>query len=124
MPDNKALNVLTYIPTPTLDPLHIHGWDSHTTMDNLSSFQITRWNNKPRAKVLAYKVYGGRIDEHNEITKLCKIIRTTLNLANNPTIAPPSLETDRGRKDANPVCALIKGILPEKEQELINQVRT
>jgi len=63
MPDDNALDILNYVPRPMLDPLHIHGWDAYTTMDNLSSFQVTSWNNETSAKVLAYKAYGGRIDE-------------------------------------------------------------
>lgn len=122
MPEDNALDILSYVATPALDPLHIHGWDSHTTTDNLSAFQITSWNNEPGAKALAYKAYGGRIDERDEITKLRELIKSTLSLTNNPTIAPPSPETDRGKRDTNPVCALVKGIRPEEIQELLDRV--
>jgi len=54
--------------------------------------------------------------------KLRETIKSTLGLANNPTIAPPSPESEKGRRDTNPTCALVKGILPEKEQELIERV--
>jgi hypothetical protein len=122
-PPADSLDILEYIPIPAIDPIHIHGWDTHSTTDNLSTFQINSWKRETGAKLLAYKAYGGRMAERDEITKLRNLIVSTLNLNANPIIAPPTPETNEGRRDPNPVCSLIKGILPEKAQELITRVR-
>lgn len=119
----NKLDLLKFIPIPPLDPLHIHGWDANSTMDNLNPYQVTTWKNDPGAKLFTYKAYGGRIDDRNELTKLRDTITKMLNLPAPPTIAPPSPDQDRGRRDGNPVCALIKDILPEQDQDLITRVR-
>jgi hypothetical protein len=117
--EKAILDILTYTPIPDLDPIHIHGWDTFSTTENLAPFQVNAWKAEPGAKLLAYKAYGGRITEREEIVKLRNIIVATLNLAANPTIALPTPEIDRGKKDPNPTCSLIKNLLPEKAEELI-----
>ena len=67
---NNALDVLTYIPIPEVDPLHIHGWDSFTTIDNLNPLQATAWGDEQGAKLLTYKAGGGRLDNREEIIHL------------------------------------------------------
>ena len=47
----KALDILTYVPLPPLDPLQVHGWDSIKVMENVSPAQINMWNKATGAKV-------------------------------------------------------------------------
>ena len=118
------LDILNFIPVPPPDPLQIHGWDKHSTMDNLSTFQINAWNKDSGPKLLTYKAYGGKIDDHSELSKLRDIITLALEPENSPTVAPPSPEHDRGKRDANPLCTFVKDILPEQVQDLLSRVST
>jgi hypothetical protein len=116
-----VLNVLHYIPIPPLDPLHIHGWDTAAKTDNQNASQVSRWDEEPGAKVLAYKAYGGKLDNCEDISKLREMIKSSLGITTFPTIAAPIPIEEGGKKDDPPLCSLVKGILPEKAQELLDK---
>lgn len=116
----KALDLLSYIPPPPVELLHIHGWNPSSITDNQSREQVALWDAETGAKVLVYKANGGRIDSRDEITKLRDIIQNTLGSGPSPIIAAPIPEVERGRRDGSPVCSLVRGILPDKVQLLIN----
>lgn len=114
--------VLNYIPPPPpLDPIHIHGWDPTTITDNQNPDQVALWNQETGAKVLVYKAHGGRIATREEISKVRSLIKTALEIDHLPTVATPSPTIERGRRDSAPICSLVKGILPEKAQLLIEK---
>jgi hypothetical protein len=77
------------------------------------------WNQETGAKLLAYKAFSGKITECDEISKLHDLIKTDLNLATNPIIAPPSPKLTGEGKEVGPFCALVKGILPKKAVEFV-----
>ena len=120
---NNALDVLTYITIPEEDPLHIHGWDSFTTTNNLNPLQATAWGDEQGAKLLTYKAGGGRLNNREEIIHLRDSLMTALETQVVPTIAPPSPENVRDGKDTHPVCSLIKGIQSEEAEKLLEMVR-
>ena len=112
------LDVVAHIPPPATDPLQIQGWDTYSTMENLNSTQISKWNEETGAKLLAYKASGGKLDGREDIKKLRDILTERLNLKTPPVIAPPSPEHPGGGKNLGPFCSLIKGIPPVQVQEL------
>ena len=82
----------------------------------------TKWRVEQGAKVLVYRAYEGRIDDKEEVTKLHKMIKLTLNPESNPKVAIPILEEARGRRDAPPFCMLVKGITEEEAKQLITKM--
>ena len=74
---------------------------------------------EPGDKVLAYKAYGGKIEDRDEVIKLGDILKTKLNLHNNPTVATPVPAT-KNKKHLPPLCALIGRIPPQKAHFLLN----
>lgn len=118
----KALDILTYIPHPPLDPIQIQGWDTIKALENISEAQRNIWMNAMEAKVLTYKAYGGRIDNREDIIKVRELIRKSLKITTGPMVSPPAPEVNLGKKDTLPFCTLVRGILPEKAQELIEKV--
>ena len=118
-----ALDALTYIRAPSRDPLEIHGWDQSTTMENLSRAQGDMWMNEEGAKILAYRAYGGKINDIDDLAKLRNDIKSTLGINTNPIVAVPIPETGRTKKDTPPFCTLVKGITPEQARELVTRVR-
>ena len=89
-----ALNGLTYVKAPTIDPLDVQGWDDQSTLENLNQVQRTMWTNIQGRKVLAYKAYGGRISEPEEVAQLRDGIKRALGPKAHPTVSPPTLELD------------------------------
>ena len=77
----NELDVVKYFIPPTLGHLDIHGWDSVTTLENLNSILQNKWRAEQGAKALVYRAYGGRIDDKEEVTKLRKMIKSTLNVS-------------------------------------------
>ena len=118
-----AYDVLHYLPIPPLDPLHIHGWDTASKAGNQNRSQVARWDDKTGAKILAYKAYGGRLDNSEDISRLREIIKSSVGTEALPTVAPPIPILEGGKKDDPPLCALVKDILPEKAQELLDKAR-
>ena len=116
------LDAVNLLPIPRHNQLDIHGWDEHTTLENLNLAQRAMWTTEKGAKVLAYKAYGGRLDGAEEAMKLREAIKSALDITTNPTVAVPIPDTAGNRKDFPPFCALVKGITPEKAQELIKRV--
>jgi hypothetical protein len=119
----NAYNVLHYLPTPPFNPLHIHRWDTASKTGNQNRSQVTHWDDETRAKILAYKVYSGRLDNSKDISQLHDIIKSSIGTEVLPTVTPPIPILEGGRKDGPPLCALVKDILPEKAQELLEKVR-
>ena len=119
----QELDALTYIPVPPIDQLCVQGWDSHSTFKNLNLAQKSIWDSKKAAKLLAYKAYRGRIEGCEEIAALHELIKNTLETTKVPIIAAPIPEIVKGRRDAAPVCTLIKGITPGEAETLINKVK-
>lgn len=121
----KALDILTYTPLPSPDPLQIYGWDSIKITENVSPDQITMWNVATGAKVLLYKAYGKkRIEDEEEIVQVTDLIKAFLKTTAELTIAPPVPEDERTKKEDPPHCALLQGISPEQAEVLINKVST
>ena len=120
----KELDILTYIPHPPLDPLHIQGWDSIRALENIDEAQRTIWNDATEAKVLAYRAYGGKIESREDILKARDLIRKLLGETTDPTVSPPAPAFNFNKRDTPPYCALIRNISPEKAQELIKKVST
>ena len=118
----KDLDILTYIPHPPINLLQIHGWDNALALENVDPAQATIWTEASDAKVLCYKAYGGKIEDRDDIIELREMIKESLSLTANPTIATPSPERTSTKKDTPPYCTLIRGIHPEKIQELITRV--
>ena len=118
-----ALDALTYIRAPSRDPLEIHGWDQSTTMENLSRAQGDMWMNEEGAKILAYRAYGGKINDIDDLAKLRNDIKSTLGINTNPIVAVPIPEIGKTKKDTPPFCTLVKGITPEQARELVTRVR-
>ena len=71
---------------------------------------------------VTYKAYGGRIDDREDIIKVRELIRKLFKITTGPMVSPPAPEVNLGKKDTLPFCALIRGISPEKAQELIKKV--
>lgn len=117
--ENAKLDILTYIPHPPLDPLQIHGWDSYKIFENLSLTQRDRWPKAVGAKVFCYRAHGGKIEGVNDIALTREVIKDALKIDTIPIIATPNAEIDGG---VSPVCTLVRGISPEKAQELIEKV--
>ena len=120
---DDALDALTYVRAPTRDPLEVHGWDHSTTMENLATDQCNMWMNEEGAKVLAYKAYGGRLDDIEDLTKLRNDIKSTLGANTKPVVAVPVPKIRKSKKDSPPFCTLVKGITQEQAQELVTKVR-
>ena len=118
----EELDALAYIDIPEPNPLDIHGWNQNTVFENLDKAQLSLWNAEPGTKILAYKAYGGRIEDREEATKLRDLIKTNLNLDANPTVTIPVPETRNNRKDTPPYCALVGGITEAKARDLLNMV--
>ena len=116
------LDAVHYLVPPTPNALDIHGWDSISTLDNLSTIQQAKWRAEKDPKVLVYKAYGGRIDDKEEVTNLCNIIKTNLRLDSNPTVAVPIPEDMRNHRDGPPFCTLVKDITEENTKLLIKKV--
>ena len=119
LPELDAVHYLVPLTPNTLD---IHGWDSTLTLDNLSTIQQAKWRAEKDPKVLVYKAYGGRIDDKEEVTNLCNIIKTNLRLDSNPTVAVPVPEDMRNHRDGPPFCTLVKDITEENAKLLIKKV--
>ena len=118
----KALDILTYIRHPPLNPIQIQGWDAIKALENISEAQRNIWTDATEAKVLTYKAYRGKIEDREDIIKVRELIRKSLKITTNPTISPPAPKVNLGKKDTFPFCALVRGISPEKVQELIEKV--
>jgi len=121
---HDELDVLNFLPIPAINHLQIHGWDDYTTTINLNPIQKTKWEDENGAKVLAYKAYGGKIEEREEIIKLRDLIKVAIKVNTNPIVTAPIPETTKGKRDPYPPCALVKGLTPEKAQELIDKARS
>ena len=117
-----ALDALNYVHPAERDPLEIHGWDSTKTLELHNPIQRTLWVNVQGAKVLAYRAYGGRISETEEVTQLRDGIKAALSLTNNPIVSPPTPADNAAKRDTGPLCALISNLSNEKAQELISKV--
>ena len=83
------LNAIHYLATPTPNPLEVQGWDDNTTLEGVNPIQQSKWKSDTGAKVLIYKAYGGRIDTKDKVTQLREILKNTLRMSSNPTIAVP-----------------------------------
>ena len=118
-----TLDGLDYTHPPPPHPLDIHGWNPTTTFKNLDNTQRALWNAEPGEKVLAYKAYGGRIEDKDEVIKLGEIIKAGLNLSEDPSVATPVPAT-KSKKHLPPLCALIGGLPPAKVRVLLNMVCT
>jgi len=119
----KALDILTYTPLPSPDPLCIHGWDSIKTTENVSPTQIGWWNGDEGAKVPLYRAYGKkRIEDDDEIIQVTNLIQAFLGTTAELIIAPPIPEDKRTKKEDPPHCTLLQGISPEQAEILINKV--
>lgn len=120
----QQLDALAYTPTPTPNPLDIHGWSTDRALENLNSAQRAMWIADPGPKLLAYKAYGGRIEDKKEILQIRAAIKSALGLAGNPIVAIPVPEVKPGKKEGPPLCALIKNISQANADSLITRVRT
>ena len=98
-PQGDGLDMLTYLPTPPPDPLDIHSWDKLSIFENVHPAQIAKWNAITEAKLLVYKAYGGRIEGKEDVTEIQNLIRSTLELSSDPTIAVPSSLENLSRRD-------------------------
>lgn len=118
-----VLDGLTYVKTPIINPLDVHSWDDLTTLENLNQVQRTMWTNIQGRKVLAYRAYGGKISEPEEVAQLRDEIKRSLGADVQPTVSPPTPDFDRNKREASPpFCTLISDIMLEKAQALIAQV--
>ena len=114
-----ALDALTYVTFPAMNPLEVHGWDQTSTFDNLSPTQRTLWDSVPSPKILAYKAYGGRISDVEEVAQLREAIKKSLELPVHPLVAPPTPAVGRQRRDTPPYCALIGDLTEGQAKNLI-----
>ena len=117
----KELDALTYVKVPTPHPLDIHGWHTDLALGTLNPAQRTMWIAEQGPKVLAYRAYGGRIEDRKDVLRARDMIKTTLNLERNPVVAIPVPDPNI-RKDSPPLCALIKDIPKDKAEDLIRRV--
>ena len=117
----ETLDGLDYNPPPPPHHLDIHGWNPKTIFENLDDAQKALWIAEPGEKVLAYKAYGGRIEGSAEAIELGDLIKTRLNLQDDPVVATP-VPAIKSRKHLPPLCALIGGIPPVKARGLLNMV--
>jgi hypothetical protein len=106
------LDILNHVPPPPLDPLQIHGWDTLKALENVNLAQATIWTNMTQAKVWAYRAYGGKLENTEEVILARELIKSALGLEQNPAVGPPVAETISGRKDFPPHCALVSTIPP------------
>ena len=117
----KDLDVITYLPTPPPEPLDIQGWDTVSNLENVHPAQEAKWKAVTGAKLLTYKAYGGKIEEAEDIAKIQDLIKVSLGLTTDPTVASPNPLENLTRRDPPPFCALVKNLSPEKAQELIER---
>lgn len=118
----RALDILTYFPHAPRDPLQVHGWDYLKAFGNVSPAQVTIWSKITEPKILLYKAYGGKVGGKEDQVYLRELIRESLQTTEDPVVATPIPDPNR-KGDGFPPCALIRGILAEKAEELIRKVR-
>jgi hypothetical protein len=118
--DDHLADALTYVDIPTPHPLDIHGWHSDIALGNLNQSQRAMWIDAENPKVLAYRAYGGRIEDRSDVLKARDVIKSALDLEKHPIVAIP-VPDPTTKRDAH-LCALIRDIPREKAEELIRRV--
>lgn len=121
MEAEPALDTLTYVTFPEMNPLEVHGWDSKTVFENISPTQKALWESVLYPKILAYKAYRGRITELEEVTQLHEAIKKALEMLAHPLITPLALAFGKQRKDTPLYCALIGDLTEAQPRALLKR---